>query len=68
MPDVTQEQVLEALKEVSDPDRGESIVALGMLQGLTVKDGKVSFSIEVDPARGPELEFFFESLMRFSTF
>ena len=56
MPDVTQEQVLEALKEVSDPDRGESIVALGMLQGLTVKDGKVSFSIEVDPARGPELE------------
>jgi len=56
MPDVTAEQVLEALKSVSDPDRGGDIVSLDMLQGLTVKDGKVSFSIEVDPARGPELE------------
>ena len=56
MPDVTQEQVLEALKAVTDPDRGGNIVDLDMLQGLTVKDGKVSFAIEVDPARGPELE------------
>lgn len=56
MPDVTLEQVLEALKAVTDPDRGGNIVDLDMLQGLTVKDGKVSFAIEVDPARGPELE------------
>ncbi|MBT5179557.1 MAG: DUF59 domain-containing protein, partial [Rhodospirillaceae bacterium] len=35
MPDVTQEQVLEALKAVTDPDRGGNIVDLDMLQGLT---------------------------------
>jgi ATP-binding protein involved in chromosome partitioning len=56
MPDVTQEQILEALKAVTDPDRGGNIVDLNMVQGLTVNDGKVSFAIEVDPARGPELE------------
>jgi ATP-binding protein involved in chromosome partitioning len=56
MPDVTSEQVLEALRGVSDPDRGEDIVSLEMVQGLSVDGAKVSFSIEVDPARGPELE------------
>jgi len=56
MPDVTPEQVLEALQAVTDPDRGDNIVELDMVQGLSVKDGKVSFAIEVDPARGPELE------------
>ncbi len=53
---VTEEQVLEALKGVSDPDKGADIVSLGMVSGLVVKEGNVGFSIEVDPERGPQLE------------
>ena len=53
---VTEEQVLVALKGVSDPDKGADIVSLGMVSGLVVKEGNVGFSIEVDPERGPQLE------------
>ena len=53
---VTENEVLEALKGVADPDRGSDIVSLGMVSGLVVKDGNVGFSIEVDPERGPKLE------------
>jgi ATP-binding protein involved in chromosome partitioning len=51
-----EQQVLAALKQVRDPDRGGDIVALGMISGLVIRDGHVGFSIEVDPARGPHLE------------
>ncbi|MBO89867.1 MAG: iron-sulfur cluster carrier protein ApbC [Rickettsiales bacterium] len=53
---VTEAQVLEALKGVSDPGQGGDIVSLGMVSGLVVKDGNVGFSIEVEPERGPQLE------------
>ena len=53
---VTEGQVLEALKGVSDPDQGADIVSLGMVSGLVVKEGNVGFSIEVEPERGPQLE------------
>lgn len=53
---VTEDQVLAALKAVEDPDKGQDIVSLGMVSGLVVKDGNVGFAIEVDPARGPQLE------------
>ncbi|WP_119165099.1 iron-sulfur cluster carrier protein ApbC [Algihabitans albus] len=53
---ITEEQVLDALRHVQDPDRGTDIVGLGMIQGLVVKDGNVGFAIEVDPKRGPKLE------------
>ncbi len=52
----TQAQILEALKAIPDPDRRQDIVALGMVQGLVVKDGHVGFSIEVDAKRGPHME------------
>ena len=56
MADVTESQVLEALKEVRDPDRGSDIVTLGMVSGLQVRDGHVAFAVEVDAQRGPRLE------------
>ncbi|MCW9032824.1 MAG: iron-sulfur cluster carrier protein ApbC [Rhodospirillales bacterium] len=56
MTDVTQEQILEALKSVKDPSCNEDIVSLGMIQGLQLKEGHVGFAIEVDPERGPSLE------------
>ncbi|MCK6452897.1 MAG: iron-sulfur cluster carrier protein ApbC [Alphaproteobacteria bacterium] len=56
MSEVSQAQILDALRGVKDPERGSDIVALDMVRGLVVKDGHVGFSIEVDPKRGPKLE------------
>lgn len=51
------ENVLKALGSVHDVERGGDIVALGMVQGLQVAvDGRVLFSLAVDPARGAALE------------
>lgn len=51
---INEEQILNALKAVKDGD--QDIVALGMVSGLQIKDGHVAFAIEVDPARGAEME------------
>jgi ATP-binding protein involved in chromosome partitioning len=48
--------VLDALKQVVDPQQGRDIVSLGMISGLTLRDGHALFSIEVDPARGAAME------------
>jgi len=53
---VTQDQVLAALRQVMDPDRQRDIVSLGMVTGLTLREGHVGFAIEVDPQRGAQLE------------
>ncbi len=56
MAEPSQEQILNALKSIRDPERGNDIVSLDMVKGLVLKDGHVGFSIEVDPRRGPKLE------------
>ncbi|PKU24614.1 Mrp/NBP35 family ATP-binding protein [Telmatospirillum siberiense] len=56
MAEVTEKDVLGALATVADPDRKKDIVSLGMVSGLTLKGGHVSFAIEVDAERGPRLE------------
>ena len=56
MAEITAEQVLDALRAVKDPDLGEDIVSLGMVDSLQIKDNQITFSIEVDPERGPLLE------------
>ncbi|HUT48319.1 MAG TPA: Mrp/NBP35 family ATP-binding protein [Alphaproteobacteria bacterium] len=56
MAGVSENTVMAALGQVHDPDRGKDIVALGMVQGLVIRDGNVGFSIEVEPARGPGFE------------
>ena len=56
MAEITRETILSALENVEDPDRGQSIVALGMVAGIQIKDGHVAFGIEVEPARGEVLE------------
>ena len=56
MAGVTEQQILDALKEVIDPDSGKDIVSAGMVAGLQTKDGNVAFAIEVDPAKGAGLE------------
>lgn len=53
---VTEAAVREALGKVRDDERGGDLIGLGMISGLTLRDGHVLFSIEVDPQRGPALE------------
>ncbi|MBM3510870.1 MAG: iron-sulfur cluster assembly protein, partial [Alphaproteobacteria bacterium] len=53
---VTEEQVRTALKSVIDPDRGADVVAAGMISGVHVRDGHITFSIEVRPEEGATKE------------
>ncbi|HEX6979809.1 MAG TPA: iron-sulfur cluster carrier protein ApbC [Alphaproteobacteria bacterium] len=53
---LTEAQVLDTLRRVIDPDRRQDVVTLGMIQGLAIRDGHVTFAIEVDAKRGPHLE------------
>jgi ATP-binding protein involved in chromosome partitioning len=52
----TEKDVLAALAKVADPDKGKSIVELGMVKGLQIRDGHVAFALEVEPERGAKLE------------
>ena len=54
MADITQENILAALKNVKDGD--QDIVSKNMVTGIQIKDGHVAFAIEVTPERGPQLE------------
>ncbi len=56
MAGVGEQEILDALGKVTEPETGKDIVSAGMIQGLQTKDGHVAFAIEVDPARGAELE------------
>ncbi len=56
MPPVTEQQIVDALRCVADPDRKQDVVSLGMVQGVRIKDGHVALSLEVEPERGRQLE------------
>jgi ATP-binding protein involved in chromosome partitioning len=56
MSGLSEQQVLAALRQITDPDRGKDIVSLGMISGVQLREGHVGFAIEVDPQRGPKLE------------
>jgi ATP-binding protein involved in chromosome partitioning len=44
---MTQEQILQALSTVQEPDLGQDLVTLGMIKNLSVEKNYVSFSIEL---------------------
>ena len=56
MPSVTEQGVLDILRHIEDPARGESIVTLGMVGGVQVREGHVTFAIEVAAERAGEYE------------
>lgn len=47
MPEVTEAQVLDALRTVQDPDLHRDIVSLGFVKDLKICDGSVAFKIEL---------------------
>ncbi len=54
MSEVTKENVLEALGRVQDQQRGDDIVALGMVTDVVVDGGEVKLAIEFDDRPTPE--------------
>jgi ATP-binding protein involved in chromosome partitioning len=56
MAEVSIERIEEVLTNVIDPTSGKDIVKAGMISGLQTRDGHVAFAIEVDPAKGAEME------------
>ncbi len=55
---VTNEQVLDALRPIQDPDFRKSIVDLGFIKKLQISGGRVSFSIELTTPACPIKEEF----------
>src|SRR2546425_1788550 len=47
MPQVTEQQILEALAVVQDPDLHRDIVSLGFVKDVKICDGNVAFKIEL---------------------
>ena len=56
MTELSEQQILDALKGVIEPTENRDIVSSGMLSGLVIKDGNVGFAIEIDPAKAGEME------------
>jgi len=56
MAQITEGEVLDALRCVVDADRNQDIVSSGMIQAVQVKDGHVAVTLQVEPERGPHME------------
>jgi len=56
MADITEDDVIAALREVIDPSQGRSIVELGMVSAIHIKQSNISFALEVPAHRGPAME------------
>lgn len=67
MDNVSEGQILEALRPIVDPDFGKSIVDLGFIKDLKIKETSVTFSIELTtPACPVKAEFEREARERVS--
>lgn len=53
---LTRDTILDVLKTVKDPIRGNDLVSSGMIKALTVDGGTVRFVLEIDPARAKKME------------
>jgi ATP-binding protein involved in chromosome partitioning len=50
---LTPDDILGALRQVEDPDLHRDLVSLGMIEGLEVRDGKVSFTLVLTTSACP---------------
>ncbi len=60
MADVTNEQILEALKKVKDPDLGKNLVSLNMIKDVQVCGDAVAFTLELTTPAHPRKEQFLD--------
>ena len=56
MAEITEDDVIAALRDVIDPSQGRSVVDLGMVSAVHVKQSNISFALEVPAHRGPAME------------
>jgi ATP-binding protein involved in chromosome partitioning len=56
MADITEDDVIATLSEVIDPSQGRSVVELGMVSAIHIKQSNISFALEVPAHRGPAME------------
>jgi ATP-binding protein involved in chromosome partitioning len=56
MSEITKEAVIKSLQGVNDPESGKNVVESGLIQGLSVADGRVRFAVEVAYDRGARAE------------
>jgi ATP-binding protein involved in chromosome partitioning len=56
MAGVSEQEILDALAKVTEPETGKDIVSAGLVKGLQIKDGHIGFALEVDPKHGDQLE------------
>ena len=52
----TEEQILDALRAVQDPDLNKDIVSLGFIKDLRICAGSIAFSIELTTPACPVIE------------
>ena len=60
MAEVTQNQILEALKKVKDPDLGKDLVSLKMVKDVNVCGDAVAFTLELTTPAHPRKEQFMD--------
>ncbi|WP_339630501.1 Mrp/NBP35 family ATP-binding protein [uncultured Sneathiella sp.] len=53
---INDQTILNCLEKIIDQKTGKSVVALGLIAGLVVKDGNVGFALEIDPKDANEME------------
>ena len=53
---ISDTEIMQVLSQVKDPAQGMDIVTLGMVSGLQIEKGEVTFLLVVDPKRGAALE------------
>ena len=62
MAEIPETLILDALASVADPGTGTDIVGSGMVSGIRVQNGHVTFSLEIDPAKVSKLGTALETL------
>lgn len=55
---MTEAQILDSMRHIVDPDLGRDIVSLGFVKNLIIKDGHVSFTLELTTPACPVKEEF----------
>ena len=56
MTNITEDFILQILKEVEDPSQSKDIVSLGLISNITIKGTNVAVTMEVPVHRGLSME------------